>query len=302
MGRVILFGNYKISKMDKRLALIFLLKLSVLGYAFSQTNIALNKKVVSSDITNWTTLVPKAIDGNQSTSILVNSTAGRFFIIDLGAVYTIDSLRIYFGSKLPPYIRIRSSLDNAQYAEIYNCEVKQGLIKILRADLNQPRMVNQHRYIYFYFDPYYAGKIDAELREFEIYGRGCFKMVYGFDNTGNRTSRTIVMTVVGRKSEAVFDSTDNREEKREKFTDVLEGSSISIYPNPTRGVLVVQITHLTSDKSVSIILYDLSGRVVVRKERVMEHTLIDISGQPMGTYILKIFNDNKTTEWKIIKQ
>jgi hypothetical protein len=121
------------------------------------------------------------------------------------------------------------------------------------------------------------------------------KIHYTYDTAGNRISRTIVLNTVQKMAA-------QQEETIPVYRDLFADMNISIYPNPTKGQLIVQIDGLKTEQSVDIILYDMTGKIILKKTKVSATTDIDITGQAPGSYILKFFCGESTTEWKIIKE
>nr|NQU89281.1 T9SS type A sorting domain-containing protein [Bacteroidota bacterium] len=134
-------------------------------------------------------------------------------------------------------------------------------------------------------------------------------VVFSYDDSGNRTKR-----------EAIFipsppDKDDNGQQKDEtgfKNQEVLKSDivkhtanvgsvTINIFPNPNGGMFKVSLEGWEKDTKSSLIMHSLSGKEVTRVETLRQHTNIDISSHPNGTYILTIFIDGKKEVWKIVK-
>jgi hypothetical protein len=122
------------------------------------------------------------------------------------------------------------------------------------------------------------------------------KVSYGYDAAGNRISRTIVMP--SAKSAPAPD----KEEQPAVHSEMLSDIQLKIYPNPTEGLLKVEIRNLPEGQKANIWLYDLSGRLISSFKDVSDYASINISGQPAGVYLLKIAAGEYRTEWKIIKK
>ena len=118
---------------------------------------------------------------------------------------------------------------------------------------------------------------------------------YTYDKAGNRTNRTICL-----KSEEA--SSDSVSIAKIPITENLGEMVITLYPNPTKGQLMVQITHMPDNTMGEITLYDLSGRLVTVQNTVNENTMLDLSVQPLGIYVLRIRVGGKVSEWKVIKE
>ncbi|MCL2511402.1 MAG: T9SS type A sorting domain-containing protein [Bacteroidales bacterium] len=167
---------------------------------------------------------------------------------------------------------------------------------------------------------------------------GAQSVSYGYDDSGNRTSRTIIMpalapppqdsteTVIEDLEEEIVSGVQNPETGDEKsqevYTDVLSETLISIYPNPTKGELRVASGELKID---NVEIFDMMGRkqkaegsistslnaqrqnealnaqVSHLTSQVSHLISIDISHLPIGTYIMRITAGDEATSWKIVK-
>jgi hypothetical protein len=88
---------------------------------------------------------------------------------------------------------------------------------------------------------------------------------------------------------------------QEIYTDALAQTLITIYPNPTRGLLTVNIYELPQHAASSLTLFDMQGRVIIQQQSLVDENKLDISAQPAGTYIMRIEIGGEVVSWKIIK-
>ena len=121
---------------------------------------------------------------------------------------------------------------------------------------------------------------------------------YGYDAAGNRVSRTIVYQSPPPRSAPA----PKEEEPPVVYSEVLSDIELKIYPNPTDGLLKVEILNLPEEQTANIWLYNLSGRLITLLRGITGFVDVDISGQPQGTYLMKIVAGEYQTEWKIIKK
>jgi hypothetical protein len=125
------------------------------------------------------------------------------------------------------------------------------------------------------------------------------RVTYDYDAAGNRlsglSSQLRMAAITDQKTEDEIDT-------EEVYFDKIDLSNIRIYPNPTKGILKIEITRMSEENPINIQLYDMSGRMLINEQNAAPFTDLNISGQPDGTYILTIFTDNRTTHWKIIKE
>ena len=120
------------------------------------------------------------------------------------------------------------------------------------------------------------------------------KVKFGYDAAGNRISRTIVF--------APRSAPAQEEEQPTVYTEMLSEIKVKIYPNPTTGLLKVEISNLPEDQTAHIWLYAMSGQLIHTFRDVSQSVSIDISREPAGVYVMKIVAGERQTEWKIIKK
>lgn len=116
---------------------------------------------------------------------------------------------------------------------------------------------------------------------------------FTYDNDGNMESRYVSVL---RSSES-----QSEEETSEVVSVSLGEQEITVYPNPTRGEICIEIIPLHSGENNRLLLFDSSGRLLETKPIESERTYIEISGSP-GFYLLDIHMGDNTSKWKIIKQ
>ena len=85
--------------------------------------------------------------------------------------------------------------------------------------------------------------------------------------------------------------------KMEKEVDSQVDSKVTIYPNPTKGLI-----NIKSRKSIDeLFVYDLAGKIIMRKENLKDDKTIDITSYPQSIYLLRMrFGDSWET-FKVIK-
>jgi len=71
-------------------------------------------------------------------------------------------------------------------------------------------------------------------------------------------------------------------------------SKLSVYPNPSQNIFTV-----TTDKGLTIKVYDMSGKIVVSKNLVSGNNKLDMSTSVDGVYLMNVTNENNQS--KIIR-
>ena len=118
---------------------------------------------------------------------------------------------------------------------------------------------------------------------------------YSYDEAGNRILRhVIVMKAPQNAKKAVVDSTAQKESLGEQ--------EIIIYPNPTRGILKIELKGKMPETPVQLVLMDSNGRPLIKRELIQSPELLDITAYPATWYLMRIIRGTEVKEWKIIKQ
>ena len=113
-----------------------------------------------------------------------------------------------------------------------------------------------------------------------------------YDDAGNRVERVIDLT---QKSASLATSIANVEIEEDLPT------KITIYPNPTKGLMKIQTSGFDPGQLFHITIYNLQGMLVFQQETSNILSEVNLTGKPAGTYIMQIRFNNKSEQWKIIK-
>jgi YD repeat-containing protein len=133
------------------------------------------------------------------------------------------------------------------------------------------------------------------------YSQSTIDYTFGYDASGNRVSRTFVMRKSAQLPKDSLSTASVIAKKQDILGEVFEKKQITIYPNPTKGLVIVEIS-LTTEDNAQISVYNIRGSLLLDYKNVSSRTNIDLSNEPTGTYLMKIFIGNKPTTWKILKQ
>jgi hypothetical protein len=131
----------------------------------------------------------------------------------------------------------------------------------------------------------------------------CQTIYYGYDTNGNRTSRVLVTEQL-KSAKINFPVTEPEKlaltrDQKEDITDMESG--IRIYPNPTSGILKVEILNLPNGAKTDLKIYNLSGLELINRQDLPSVFELDISRLKDGIYILRIAINETGANWKIIK-
>jgi hypothetical protein len=139
-----------------------------------------------------------------------------------------------------------------------------------------------------------------------------FTATYAYDANGNRKKVTVIY--LSEKDQIVLADTnlilpdttllpDNGWNK--KITEPLDDLVITIYPNPTHGMLCVKISGASTEQlsaaGNAIKLWDMQSKLLYNIAPLTQYNFVNLSRNTMGTYILKVFVAGRTKEYRIVK-
>lgn len=85
-------------------------------------------------------------------------------------------------------------------------------------------------------------------------------------------------------------------------SEIISGREVIIYPNPTKGILKIELKGLKVEKNIHYLLTDLSGKIIKQEESKEMFYLLDMTTFQTGIYLLRITVEDKWNKWKIIKE
>lgn len=122
-------------------------------------------------------------------------------------------------------------------------------------------------------------------------------VAFNYDADGNRTSLNYIIIRVDENdifNDTVRDVTS--------FDHAESSFSISVYPNPTSGYLVLSSNYHENTQPVHVILYSIQGNII--EDRFIDSDLMEfnLSDYSAGVYLLSVMYEDKRDLWKIIKK
>ena len=137
---------------------------------------------------------------------------------------------------------------------------------------------------------------------------------YEYDAAGNRILRSKIITMKSSSSStegsktksAIADPNANTDvvasSEIQKYEDLLGERKVTIYPNPTQGLLRVDFHGYGDMKAARLLLFDMHGKLLRQMNKVDPSNTLDLSQYPAGMYILQMIEGNAKSEWKIVKE
>ena len=146
-----------------------------------------------------------------------------------------------------------------------------------------------------------------------------FQASYTYDGNGNRISAAIIWLTSSLKSDVLADSlaTDtlqgasvakNTAKTIKGFgspsIDSLAGTKITVYPNPTHGILLVKREGGTA-QSLLVAIYDIQGNKIpagiVQTDSQPQLITVSLQDQPSGSYVMVVQVGTVNKTYTIIK-
>ncbi len=138
---------------------------------------------------------------------------------------------------------------------------------------------------------------------------------YSYDNNGNRVKREFIpfkttKDTVATDSNSTANITDSAAiaatnqtiTQQQQYEAMLGEQKITVYPNPTKGELKIDITNFAIGSKGFIYVADMQGRVIFRNENINSTNILNLSSVAIGEFILKIVLNNTYKEWVIVKE
>lgn len=135
------------------------------------------------------------------------------------------------------------------------------------------------------------------LLQFIAIGKGYAqtgRVDYTYDQAGNRTGRLIVYQSQAKRYNPPTDSV--------VVKDQLAGLDLKFYPNPTKGMLRVDINGSEADSELNMVIYDAQGRMILNSKANEGSNVLNLTRYAFGWYILQIQAGGNKREYKIIKE
>ena len=91
-------------------------------------------------------------------------------------------------------------------------------------------------------------------------------------------------------------------DKQEEYTETLDNIQFRIYPNPTKGLLKIDIETEMKVDNLRIEMYDANGKQIFEKSAKSKEIELDITSAVAGNYFIKLFVNDKPYYWNILKE
>lgn len=128
---------------------------------------------------------------------------------------------------------------------------------------------------------------------------------YGYDNSGNRTSRSVIhllSSTGGSMSSNISNKTAIDEADDQKETTLSSNNNgIVIYPNPVSSELFIENQKSDNQILQKIKVFNSNGQVLYARENVLGDVTVPFHHLPRGSYVLWVLMNNQVWRYEIIK-
>ncbi|MBU0488526.1 MAG: T9SS type A sorting domain-containing protein [Bacteroidetes bacterium] len=134
---------------------------------------------------------------------------------------------------------------------------------------------------------------------------------YSYDDAGNRYSRLVIelretATILSNNPTSPLSQIPQQDTTAEEsLASIVSmncgGVKVTVFPNPTYGILTLSFTENLSGSNALLSIQDEAGLLISQKEINAVTQKVDFSELPTGIYILKISIGKSEKSFKIIK-
>jgi hypothetical protein len=137
--------------------------------------------------------------------------------------------------------------------------------------------------------------------EYRGINNNVYKSSFYYNNCGTLKERVIELRTLKSVS-SVKRKKRHPLPQSPKFSENIGSVAIEIYPNPTQGELKVDLSGFDLSSKNAIYIVNTLGKLVKQVTPIGVSNIIDLTGLPNGTYIMRIIIGDRSSEWKIIKE
>lgn len=129
----------------------------------------------------------------------------------------------------------------------------------------------------------------------------CNALIFNYDQLGNRILRQLIVEPCLDEITDDDDGNNGAKLGRENENEINQQVvNYRVYPNPTDNVLYIETSE--ANNLISLQLYDIQGKLVLKKQCNSQRNSIDIQYLASGTYMLHIKGEMGDKIFKITKR
>lgn len=129
-------------------------------------------------------------------------------------------------------------------------------------------------------------------------------ITYEYDAAGNRTIRKVLVL---NRTDAIDTTTSSPKQTKSGddspfYNDFQQNLNMKIFPNPTKGIVKIEIQNAKAEGHGAITVFDSRGRRLLSQSFDGIQCIMDFSSFATGYYIVEMRYEDSRATWKIIKE
>ncbi|MDR2887781.1 MAG: T9SS type A sorting domain-containing protein [Bacteroidales bacterium] len=125
---------------------------------------------------------------------------------------------------------------------------------------------------------------------------------YVYDNAGNRTLRRIISMSAPQPAKRALPAPEEEPETPPLIDEMVGEMQVRIFPNPTKGILGIEIKGAEGDEEIALMLYGGQGALLLERKIRAGYSALDLSAYASGWYVLRLQSGSYRQEYKIVKE
>lgn len=231
-------------------------------------NLAYNRPVTTSSNENTTNTGAKAVDADGNTRWSSAYANNQWIIVDLGANYDVNRVRLAWESAYAKDYQIQFSTDNTNWTTVREFWGKASAT----AD-DQTGLTGTARYVKVYC-----------INRATVYGFSLFEFeIYGIPSLAPLQANTAAFASPAKPANTTQPATE-----------------IEVFPNPVLNTIAVKLPPYWLKNSIVKVI-DSNGKILIQRRVKNRQELMDMSSLPRGLYIIQVSNDINQVTKKVIK-
>jgi hypothetical protein len=130
---------------------------------------------------------------------------------------------------------------------------------------------------------------------------------FAYDEAGNCVLKYKTVVMSAPRANAPSNNAPDTDESVQssdnvKVEDMIGNIKITLFPNPTKGLLQLEFENKSAETTVNYTLTDINGKYIAGGKRADNPLNLNLSNYAAGAYLLRITINGKKEIYKIIKQ
>ena len=122
---------------------------------------------------------------------------------------------------------------------------------------------------------------------------------YYYDNAGNRVQRKVIIL-----TPMVVNNESPTEQPAELVSDIEDQFNFSLYPNPTKGAILVEAEEaFMALEEKRMFVYDSKGKLLIERKFDQRQQVVELPDEATGSYLVKVTaSGGYYADWRVLKK